>query len=359
MKTRAWMLAVAVAVTGWETFALGSDKPTGPGADSAGKPEAGDKNQASAPGVSPGKPAAGGDTSVVDGFWEDFAYVKKVEEMVKKAERRVEELERAKEFLQPGALEMAKREAKWWRDEYCEALDAVADYGGVWLFLRPGVGNSALGEAITKANETDKVKETKRDEDAAGRAADQAETDEKELIKKADDLAAAGKTKEAKEVRDRIPAATQKADQADKAAHKAYDDHNQALFDALKRAEAAGKLPPPSNERFKAIPKLSFENPLRSPILGGGSDYVPGPGSGPTGLKTPLDLDFSGSGQNNAGMQGTNPLQPRIFYLPAPRLDPGWSGTGGYGMPFPGGKGTDKPAPAHPAGCTCKQCTGK
>ncbi|MCX6900097.1 MAG: hypothetical protein NT105_15535 [Verrucomicrobia bacterium] len=357
MNTRAWVLVWAVLATGLESFADG-EKPSGAGANPSGQlPAAGDKGPTKAdPATSPGAK----DASVVDGFWEDFAYAKKVEEMARKAEKKVEELERGKEFLERGVLEKAKREAQRLRDEYDEALDGIADYEGIWLFMRPGDGNAALGGAFVRANETEKVKEAKREEKAAENAARQADQDEKELIKKADELTAAGKTKEAKEVRDRIPAATEKAEQTDKAFHKAYDDHNRALFEELKRAEAAGKLPPPSNARFKASPDPKANEPFGGLKLHGDSSYVPGAGpGGPIGLKTTLSPEVGAASQDNVGMQGTNPLQPRIFYLPVPSAGPGWGGAGGYDMPFSGGKRSDRPASAHPAGCTCKQCTGK
>ncbi|MBI5817486.1 MAG: hypothetical protein HZA88_00700 [Verrucomicrobia bacterium] len=318
MKTQVWALVLAVVAGGWDAFANG---------ETSASPEA---------------TAAVADTGVVDAFWKNFSRAKELEALVKKAEKRVEDLGLGKEFLAEGVLKSAEQETQWWRDKYYNAIDALANYTTMGKFSAPGAGSDALGDACLKAAKSEKVKTAHRDAEVAERAAKQADENEKELAKKEEDLAKAGKTEEAREVRDRIPAAKQKTDKAKEAARKAHNARNQAIFDELKRAEVSGTLPPPSNARQIADAEPKASEPAGTTKLRGHSECLPGPGPGaPVGVKTTLRSSIGTVSQDGGGVQRTNSLQPRIFYLPLPSFRPGTGGGRGDAAPVAGGKKSD------------------
>lgn len=315
MKTQVWALVLAVAASGWDAFADGEKS------------------------ASPEATAAIADAAVVDAFWKKFSRAKELEALVKKAEKRVEELGLGKEFLAEGVLKSAEQETQWWRDKYHDAIDALANHTTMGKFPVAGAGSDALRDACLKAVNSEKANTAHRDAEVAERAAKQADVDEKELAKKEDDLAKAGKAEEAREVRDRIPAAKQKTEKAKEAARKAHNDCNQAIFDELKRAEVAGTLPPPSNARQIADAEPKASEPAGGTKLRGDSECPPGPGlDGPVGVKTTLRSSIATASQDGGSVQRTNSLQPRIFYLPLPSFR---SGAGGDVAPVAGGKKSD------------------
>ncbi|MFZ2642801.1 MAG: hypothetical protein WA117_17530 [Verrucomicrobiia bacterium] len=315
MKTPVWVFMLAVVAGGLEVFADGGKS------------------------LAPEAAAAVADTAVVDGFWKKFSRAKELEALVNKAEKRVEELGLGKEFLAEGVLKSAEQETQWWRDKYYDAIDALANHTTIGRFPVPGAGSDALSDVCLKAAKSEKVNTANRDAEVAERAAKQANEDEEELTKKEDDLAKAGKTEEAKEVRDRIPAARQKTEKAKEAVRKTHNNRNQALFDELKRAEVAGKLPPSSNARQIADGEPKASEPAGGTKLRGDSECLPGPGPGGlVGVKTPLRSSIATVSQDGGGVQRTNSLQPRIFYLPLPSFR---SGAGGDAAPVAGGKKSD------------------